>query len=105
MTDKIDLHSLTQTWVHSHEEDSPGEMIFRPGSYPMPPSRGRRSFQLLQDGQLRSAGPGPDDRIVPSQGTWSMSQPDVLTMKSAGGATSTMKILSVENDKLVVKKP
>ena len=104
MADKIDPHALNQTWVHSHEEDGPGETVFRPASYPLPPSRGRKSFQLAPGGELRAAGPGPDDRTVPSQGTWSMSAPDVLTMKSAAGATTEMKILSVDKDKLVVKR-
>jgi hypothetical protein len=104
MADKIDPHALNQTWVHSHEEDRPGETVFRPASYAFPPSRGRKSFQLAPDGQLRGAGPGPDDRTVPSQGTWSMSGPGVLTMKSADGGTTEMKIISVDKDKLVVKR-
>jgi len=103
MADEIDPHALNQTWVHSHEEDRPGEMVFRPQSYPLPPSRGRKSFQLVPGGQLRGAGPGPDDRTVASEGTWSMSGPDVLTMKSAGNTTE-MKILSVDKEKLVVKR-
>jgi hypothetical protein len=103
MTDKIDPHALDQTWVHSHEEDRPGEMVFRPESYPLPPSRGRKSFQLAPGGLLRGTGPGPDDRTVASEGTWSMSGPDVLTMKSAG-VTTEMKLLSVDKEKLVVKR-
>ena len=104
MADKIDVHSLARTWVHSHEEDTPGEMVFRPGSYPMPPSRGRRSLQLAPDGQLRSSGPGPDDRTISSPGTWSLEKSDVLTLKPAAGGTTEMKILSVNPSKLVVKK-
>jgi hypothetical protein len=96
MADKIDPHALNQTWVHSHEEDRPGETVFRPESYPLPPSRGRKSFQLAPGGQLRGAGPGPDDRTVSSQGTWSLSGPNSLTMKPAGGATTEMTILSVD---------
>jgi hypothetical protein len=103
MADKIDHSALNQTWVHSHEEDRPGEQVFRPASYPLPPSRGRKSFQLSPGGKLGAAGPGPDDRTVTSQGTWSMSGGDVLTMTS-GGATTRMQILSVDKDKLVVKR-
>jgi hypothetical protein len=102
MAQKIDLHSLAQAWVHSHEEDAPGEMVFRPDSYPFPPSRGRRSFQLAPGGQYRSSGPGPDDRTMSSQGTWSLDNSDVLTLKPATGGTTQMKILSVSPDKLVV---
>jgi hypothetical protein len=104
MADKIDLHSLTRTWVHSHEEDTPGEMVFRPDSHPLPPSRGRKSFHLAPDGQLRSSGPGPDDRTVSSQGTWSLDKSDVLTLRPAAGGTTEMKILSVDPGKLVIRK-
>ena len=104
MTNKIDLHSLAQTWVHSHEEDTPGEMVFRPASYPMPPSRGRKSFQLAPDGHVRSSGPGPDDRTISSQGTWSLENSGALTLRPNAGGMTKMTILSLNPDKLVVKK-
>jgi len=104
MANKIDLHSLPQEWVHSHEEDTPDEMVFRPASYAMPPSRGRKSFHLAPDGQLRSSGPGPDDRTVSSQGSWSLDKSDILTLRPSAGGTTEMKILSVSPSKLVVKR-
>lgn len=103
MTDKIDPHSLVKTWVHSHEEDTPGETVFRPGSYPVPPSRGRKSFQLGPDGQLLSSGPGPDDRTVSAQGVWTLEPSNVLTLQPAGRGKTTMKIVSLAPDRLVVK--
>jgi hypothetical protein len=104
MADKIDLKSLARTWIHSHEEDTQGEMIFRPDSYPLPPSRGRKSFQLEPGGQAVSSGPGPDDRTTTSKGSWTLQQSDVLTLQPASGSKTTMKILSVTPEKLVVKK-
>jgi hypothetical protein len=104
MADKIDLHSLAQTWVHSHEEDTPGEMVFRPKSHVLPPSRGRKSFQLAPGGQLLSSGPAPDDRTTSSPGAWSLDQSDVLKFKLATGGTTELKILSVSPDKLIIKK-
>jgi len=41
---------VRRCWVHSHEEDSDEEMVFRPAAYEFPPSRGRRSFELKPDG-------------------------------------------------------
>jgi len=95
---------LDRLWVHSHEEDTPSETVFRLDSFPLPPSRGRSSFKLAPDGQLRSSGPGPDDRTVSSQGTWSLDASNVLTLKRRTGGTTVMKILSIGPDKLVVKK-
>ena len=28
-------------WIHSHEEDAKGVMVYRPANYSFPPSRGR----------------------------------------------------------------
>jgi hypothetical protein len=50
---------LRPCWVHSHEEDSDEEMVFRPAAYEFPPSRGRRSFELKPDGILAEGGIGP----------------------------------------------
>jgi hypothetical protein len=40
-----------------------------------------------------------------SQGTWSLDQSDVLRLSPAAGGTTEMKIVSVNPDKLVIKKP
>lgn len=66
---------LRRCWVHSHEEDSDEEMVFRPAAYELPPSRGRRSFELKPDGILAEGGIGPTDpalwrrRVRGSSGT------------------------------------
>jgi hypothetical protein len=104
MPDRIDSAALAQTWVHSHEEDGAETMVFRPSSYRFPPSRGRRSFQLRQDGSLVSAGPGPDDRTVRADGVWNLENSDTLTLQPTGKAQSSMKIVSADPTRLVVKK-
>ena len=51
--DKKDMNEvLQQEWVHSREEDTPTEMVFRPASYDFPPARGRKSFALDQVASL-----------------------------------------------------
>lgn len=104
MADKIDSVALAQTWVHSHEEDGTDTMVFRPSSFKFPPSRGRRSFQLRADGSLVSSGPGPDDRAVRADGAWTLDNSDVLTLQPTGKAPSSMKIVSADPTRLVVKK-
>ena len=103
MADKIDRAALSQEWVHSHEEDTADEMVFRPASYAFPPSRGRRSFQLNPEGKLVAFGIGPDDRSVQSEGTWRLDAGNDLILQTATGKRA-MPILRVERDKLVVKK-
>ncbi len=43
---------LTRHWVHSHEEDTATQTVFRPATYDFPLSRGRRSFELRPDGTV-----------------------------------------------------
>ena len=106
MANEIDRKALTQKWVHSHEEDTDDEMVFRPASYAFPPARGRKSFELDAGGRLVTSGIGPDDRPVPGQGQWQLEGSDKLALEPAGpGARKTvMQILQVAPDKLVVKK-
>jgi hypothetical protein len=103
MADKIDREALLQRWIHSHEEDTSGEMVFRPASHAFPPSRGRKSFQLNPQGQLVNFGIGPDDRPVQGQGRWQLDTSNKLTLQT-GTADRSMQLLHVDKNKLVVKK-
>ena len=105
MADKIDRTALAQRWVHSFEEDTDQEMVFRPGSFAFPPARGRRSFELAPDGKASMAGIGPDDRSVRAAGEWKLDDANRLMLKSSGETTSMLQVLRAEPDKLVVKKP
>ena len=60
-------------WVHSHEEDSGGERVYRPADYDFPPARGRRGFELRPGGELVLYGPGATDRPEAATGRWSVS--------------------------------
>jgi len=33
----VDRAALERRWIHSHEEDTPDEMVLRPDDYPFPP--------------------------------------------------------------------
>lgn len=35
---------IAQHWVHSHEEDTAAEMVFRPASFELPPRVGERAL-------------------------------------------------------------
>jgi hypothetical protein len=96
--------SLQRRWVHSHEEDSDDEMVFRPAGWEFPPARGRQSFELRPDGTYLGSGPGPDDRPVESTGTWSL-EGDRLVFEAPGDAPNqAWQVASVEGDRLTVKR-
>lgn len=99
----LDRDALINCWTHSHEEDSPGVMVFRPAGWNFPPSRGRRSFDLRPDGSLNAAGPGPTDQIVTAEGAWRLLPGGVIELNQQG-RPSRLRVVEVEADRLVVKR-
>lgn len=95
------MDPLLQHWIHSHEEDTDTEMVFRPASFNFPPARGRKGFELSPDGALTDYGIGPTDRRQQISGKWKRTGDD-LTLDA--GARRVLKIVSVSNDRLVAKK-
>jgi hypothetical protein len=64
---------LAGRWVHSHEEDSADEMVFRSADYAFPPSRGRETIELRPDGSYAGTVPGPVDKPVAGDtGAWTL---------------------------------
>jgi hypothetical protein len=100
---QIDPATLHRKWVHSHEEDTDGEQVFRPASYDFPPSRGRSGFDLRPDGSYGESAPGPTDRPEESEGTWELNG-DVLELRGPGGSTQKLAVVSAEPDRLVVRR-
>jgi len=104
MPGPIDDNLLARRWLHSHEEDTPTEMVFRPDTYNFPPARGRTGFTLSAGGQAQTHSPGPTDRNVVAQGNWTKDASGRLTIRVPDAADHSMEILSVTPDRLVVKK-
>ena len=99
----IDRAALQRHWVHSHEEDTDGEQVFRPASYAFPPSRGRSALDLRPDGSYGESAPGPTDRPEEADGTWELDG-DVLKLRTPDGGTRTLNVVSAKPDRLVVRK-
>jgi hypothetical protein len=95
---------VRRRWVHSHEEDTDKEMVFRPAAFEFPPSRGRTSFELKPDGALLEGGIGPTDRPVETQGTWELEDDRLLLRRDPSETPRVMRIASVDDDRLVVEK-
>lgn len=106
MGGKINTKALKQQWMHSHEEDTDTEMVFRPASFKFPLSRGRTGFELKPNGRLIELGIAPTDRRQRTEGTWKLEDDDQLRFyaKSKSESSRAMQIVSVDNDRLVVKK-
>jgi hypothetical protein len=106
MKKNIDRKSLPQQWVHSHEEDTETEKVYRPASFSFPPSRGRSAMALKPGGELAERGIGPTDRLQESQGTWKLDADGTLSLYEKGKKKPkrTMRIVSVDGERLVVRK-
>jgi hypothetical protein len=106
MKKNIDRDALIQQWVHSHEEDTATETVFRPASFAFPRSRGRSAMALKPDGGLVETGPDPTDRSEESRGTWTLEGNDTLSMYEKGKKKPkrTLEIISLDKDRLVVRK-
>jgi hypothetical protein len=95
---------LEGRWVHSHEEDTEGEMVFRPPTHPFPPSRGRMSFELRGDGTYLERSPGPVDVPEESSGSWSLDG-DRLVLGAEGDRSGhAFRLAAVDEDRLVVRR-
>ena len=79
-------------------------MVFRPASHPLPPSRGRLSFELRPDGTYVESAPGPVDVPEKSGGEWAL-EGDRLVLGAEGDRPGwAWEVASVEDDRLVVKR-
>jgi hypothetical protein len=90
---------LQGRWVHSHEEDTDEEMVFRPEGYAFPRSRGRTAFELHPDGTYVESSPGPVDVPVESTGSWTLAG-DRLVL----GTDRAWRITGAAGDRLTVRK-
>jgi hypothetical protein len=97
---------IARHWVHSHEEDTAAEMVFRPATFDLPPSRGRASFELKPDRTYIEGAIGPADVPRELHGVWSVEDEGgdtVLNVRSPSGSRS-FKVISVDADRLVISK-
>lgn len=96
---------LNQRWLHSHEEDTESEKVFRLASYQFPPSRGRIGFELRQDGNAAVVGIAPTDGPQESEGTWTIDENGQLLIRLPGfGPAADMSVVSMSSNRLTVMK-
>lgn len=98
--------NLCGRWLHSHEEDTGTEMVFRPASHEFPPSRGRMGFELRPDQSMVEIGIAPVDGPQEAAGRWELLSRKRLSFFAGASRepTRTLQIVSADKDRLVVKK-
>jgi hypothetical protein len=98
----IDRERLQGRWVHSHEEDTDDEMVFRAAGsgYAFPPSRGREALELHPDGSYGGTAPGPVDKPEDRSGEWTLEEGNRLVL-----GDRVLEVTAAEGDVLRVRKP
>ena len=98
----IDPEQLQGRWVHSHEEDTDDEIVYRAASsgYDFPRSRGREALELNPDGSYGGSVPGPTDKPeATAGGEWTV-EGDKLVLPDR-----TLEVTAAEEGVLRVKRP
>ena len=66
---------LVGRWLHSHDEDTPDVLVYRPADYPFPREEGRDGFEILAGGEFHYLGIGRGDGTEVSNGRWTIEAP------------------------------
>ena len=102
--DPVTPDRVVGRWMHSHEEDTEDEMVFRPADSALPPARGRMGLELREDGTFAEAGLGARDIPEEAVGSWVLEgQTITLSEGATQGVPREMEVVSAEKDRLVVR--
>ena len=90
-------------WVHSCEEDTATNAVYRPAEYNFPPARGRAAFECHADGSCTYIGIGATDVSAITHGTWQI-EDDPAIIHIGGNAGRVIASAILEGDRLLVRK-
>ena len=108
MKDKKVLETIQQSWIHSHEEDTNDEMVYRPADYDFPLSRGREGFKLKPNHKMVEVNIAPTDGNEEDNGSWNLEVNDenkiTLELNPDTSSPRKLHIKSIKQDRLTVEK-
>ena len=105
MPQPIDVNLLCRHWVHSREEDTDTESVYRPASFPLPPSRGRSGLAFNADGTFKRIGIGSTDISHVTEGVWRLDRADADQVHvEVDGQSQRMKIADLKPERLTIKR-
>jgi hypothetical protein len=105
VSEPIDPNLLFQQWIHSREEDTPTEIVYRPAGFPLPPSRGRSGVEFHADGTFKRIGIGPTDISNVKAGSWQIEAANAdLVHIEVDGKPQTLSIQDLKQDRMAIKR-
>lgn len=100
-------NGIFKHWVHSPEDKDPRSAVsvFRPSDYKLPPSRGRRGFEIRRNGEFILYEIGPDDRPVKKVGEFKVEGPNRIKVFFEGKTESSFSlgILGIEDNNSLLR--
>jgi hypothetical protein len=106
VTVSVQAQHLVGTWLHSQEEDSDNETVYRPFDYDFPPARGRTGYEFKADHSGNFLGIASRDGWAKEPCRWELgagARPEIV-LTFADGRRETLSVVSVNAEKLVVRK-
>jgi hypothetical protein len=101
----INFSTLCQLWVHSQEEDTQTETVYRPADFEFPPSRGRSALEFNRDGSFKRIRIGANDVSAVSEGNWKIAEPDSDRIQvELSNGREDLAVQSLVRDRLTISK-
>ena len=97
---------LCGEWLHSNEEDTESETVYRLADFDFPPTRGRSGFELQPDKTLKRIEIASRDGSQVVDGTWSIEKndnEDSLLALVTPDSSEEFVVLNILPGKLVVR--
>jgi hypothetical protein len=100
----FNVENLSGQWIHSFEEDTSTEVVYRPANFPFNRSRGRTEFVLNPNGKIINNSPGQTDLPEATAGDWHI-EGERLFLDYGQGIGESHRIKEVTAEKLILFKP
>ncbi len=99
------VRNLEGTWLISPEESAGTTLVYRPNTYPFPPSRGRTGFAIGTYGRFEQFDLSPTDGLAGRPGSWVIDRDKFLQIHlyDSPAPEYTLEILSLDTVNQVLK--
>jgi hypothetical protein len=103
----VQAGQLIGTWLHSREEDTPTQSVYRPVNFDFPPARvSRPGYELKADGSCTLLGGSAHDGWSRERCTWELrpGDPAEITLTLPTGRREVLRVLSADQQRLLIQK-